>query len=167
MLHCRVMSSLLLLLDGRLLAFASPNPFIGERLWVQFSLLIEIALAGHCCAIPDTNANIYFRRLGSSSGSPWFGASVDSQRLVMSAGRYPAQTNYLYMTYNASEHDLPDSAGGTIVLGSGAYRIGSSVEFDYATVITARTLIDNNQRTYMLNYNPETVSTDYDESDKL
>jgi carbamoyl-phosphate synthase large subunit/carbamoyl-phosphate synthase small subunit len=83
-------------------------------------------------------------------------------------GEWEAQTNYLYLTYNGEENDIKfDQGEGTLVVGSGTYRIGSSVEFDYATVITARTLMDNGQRTYMLNYNPETVSTDYDESDKL
>ncbi|TMW60483.1 hypothetical protein Poli38472_000525 [Pythium oligandrum] len=85
------------------------------------------------------------------------------------AAEYPAQTNYLYMTYNGQEHDVPaqDPNNGVMVLGSGAYRIGSSVEFDWCAVSCIRTLRKLGRRAVMLNYNPETVSTDYDECDQL
>ena len=83
------------------------------------------------------------------------------------AGEFPASTNYLYMTYNGSEHDITFDDHGTMVLGSGVYRIGSSVEFDWCSVRAIRTLRDNGYKTVMVNYNPETVSTDYDEADKL
>ncbi|MCR4438975.1 MAG: carbamoyl-phosphate synthase (glutamine-hydrolyzing) large subunit [bacterium] len=84
------------------------------------------------------------------------------------AAEYPAQTNYLYLTYNGSEDDVP--AGheqAVMVLGSGAYRVGSSVEFDWCCVSTVHTLRQLGYRTIMVNYNPETVSTDYDECDRL
>ncbi len=84
------------------------------------------------------------------------------------AAEYPAQTNYLYFSYNGMEDDIDfreDNA--VIVLGSGVYRIGSSVEFDWCCVNAVKTLKDSGYHTVMLNYNPETVSTDYDECDKL
>jgi len=83
------------------------------------------------------------------------------------AAEYPAQTNYLYMTYNASEHDITFNDHGVIVLGSGCYRIGSSVEFDWCAVSAIRTLRQIGQKSVVINYNPETVSTDYDECDRL
>ncbi|UCF33365.1 MAG: carbamoyl-phosphate synthase (glutamine-hydrolyzing) large subunit [Phycisphaerales bacterium] len=84
------------------------------------------------------------------------------------AAEYPARTNYLYLTYHGREHDVSfDTPGGVLVLGSGAYRIGSSVEFDWCCVNTVRTLRELGYSTAMLNCNPETVSTDYDECDRL
>ena len=86
------------------------------------------------------------------------------------AGEFPAATNYLYTTYNGSEHDVefPELGnGGKMVLGSGAYRIGSSVEFDWCSVAAIRTLRELGHKTVVVNYNPETVSTDYDECDRL
>ena len=81
---------------------------------------------------------------------------------------YPAQTNYLYLTYNGTEDDIAfGEKNSVIVLGSGAYCIGSSVEFDWCCVITVLTLKKLNYNTIMINYNPETVSTDYNECDKL
>ncbi len=84
------------------------------------------------------------------------------------AAEYPARSNYLYLTYNGQEDDIEFGQGqSVIVLGSGAYRIGSSVEFDWCCVNTVRTLRDTNRRTIMINHNPETVSTDYNECDAL
>ena len=85
------------------------------------------------------------------------------------AAEYPAQTNYLYVTYNAVAHDIdfPKDDLGVVVLGSGAYRIGSSVEFDWCSVNAANTIRQNGLRSIMINYNPETVSTDYDMCDRL
>ena len=83
------------------------------------------------------------------------------------AAEFPAQTNYLYMTYNAVEHDIAFKDHGVMVLGSGVYRIGSSVEFDWCAVRAIRTLRSRGHKTVMVNYNPETVSTDYDEADRL
>jgi carbamoyl-phosphate synthase large subunit len=81
---------------------------------------------------------------------------------------YPAATNYLYLTYNGDTDDVTfEEAGGVIILGPGAYRIGSSVEFDWCCVSTAHALRKLGYRTLMVNHNPETVSTDYDECDRL
>ena len=89
------------------------------------------------------------------------------KRIDTLAAEFPAYTNYLYTTYNASEHDVDFDEHGTMVLGSGVYRIGSSVEFDWCAVTCARSLRDQGVRTIMVNYNPETVSTDFDEADRL
>ncbi|MDP1621762.1 MAG: carbamoyl-phosphate synthase (glutamine-hydrolyzing) large subunit [Bacteroidales bacterium] len=85
------------------------------------------------------------------------------------AAEYPAKTNYLYLTYNASEHDIvpEQDSRSVIVLGSGAYRIGSSVEFDCCCVDAVNAIKGMDYRTVMINYNPETVSTDYDVCDRL
>ena len=84
------------------------------------------------------------------------------------AAEYPARTNYLYMTYNGEEDDIKfDIKNSVVVLGSGAYRIGSSVEFDWCCVNAVMTLRNLKYNTIMINYNPETVSTDYDVCDRL
>ncbi|KAK3079356.1 hypothetical protein LTS18_005061 [Coniosporium uncinatum] len=83
------------------------------------------------------------------------------------AAEFPAFTNYLYLTYNGTEHDVTFHDRGVMVLGSGVYRIGSSVEFDWCSVRAIRTLREQGYKTVMVNYNPETVSTDYDEADRL
>eukprot|EP00984_Skeletonema_dohrnii_P023432 scaffold12521_cov125-Skeletonema_dohrnii-CCMP3373.AAC.5 len=83
------------------------------------------------------------------------------------AAEYPAETNYLYTTYHGSEDDVESSNGGVVVLGSGAYRIGSSIEFDWCGVSAIRTLRQIGKSATVINYNPETVSTDYDECDRL
>ncbi|KAF8551994.1 carbamoyl-phosphate synthase, partial [Imleria badia] len=100
------------------------------------------------------------------------------KRIDTLAAEYPAHTNYLYTTYNASAHDVTFDEHGTMVLGSGVYRIGSSVEFDWCAVTCTRTLREMGDavsgdgksvggKTIMVNYNPETVSTDFDEADRL
>ncbi len=84
------------------------------------------------------------------------------------AAEYPARTNYLYLTYHGAEDDVSASdPAPVLVLGSGPYRIGSSVEFDWCCVNAVRTLRELGYPTIMLNCNPETVSTDYDECDRL
>lgn len=87
------------------------------------------------------------------------------------AGEFPAQTNYLYTTYAGTEHDVPTytqvQEKKILVLWSGAYRIGSSVEFDRCSVNVLKTLKQHGYKTIMLNFNPETVSTDYTSSDSL
>ena len=84
------------------------------------------------------------------------------------AAEFPAYTNYLYLTYNAIRDDISFTDSNVVmILGSGAYRIGSSVEFDWSCVNCSQTLRRLGYNTIMLNYNPETVSTDYDESDFL
>ena len=85
------------------------------------------------------------------------------------AAEYPAQTNYLYLTYSAVAHDVQyeNDHRSVVVLGSGAYRIGSSVEFDWCGVQALATIRREGYRGVMINYNPETVSTDYDMCDRL
>lgn len=89
------------------------------------------------------------------------------------AAEYPAKTNYLYLTYHGTEHDIEFGGKGSgkyksaVTLGSGAYCIGSSVEFDWCSVNAVKTLASKGYETIMVNYNPETVSTDYDSCDKL
>lgn len=85
------------------------------------------------------------------------------------AAEYPAQTNYLYLTYSGSENDVHylGDHRSVVVLGSGAYRIGSSVEFDWSGVQALNTIRKEGWRSVMINYNPETVSTDYDMCDRL
>ena len=85
------------------------------------------------------------------------------------AAEYPAKTNYLYLTYHGIENDIEFEKDdkSIIVLGSGAYRIGSSVEFDWSSVNALQTAKKEGYRSIMINYNPETVSTDYDISDRL
>ncbi len=85
------------------------------------------------------------------------------------AAEHPAVTNYLYLTYHGAEHDIEyeNDNKSVIVLGSGAYRIGSSVEFDWSSVNALKTIKKKGYRSVMINYNPETVSTDYDVCDRL
>ena len=85
------------------------------------------------------------------------------------AAEYPAQTNYLYLTYSGVAHDITFGSDkrSIVVLGSGAYRIGSSVEFDWCGVQALNTIRKEGYRSVMINYNPETVSTDYDMCDRL
>ncbi|WP_288205235.1 carbamoyl-phosphate synthase (glutamine-hydrolyzing) large subunit [uncultured Parabacteroides sp.] len=85
------------------------------------------------------------------------------------AAEYPAQTNYLYLTYSGTENDVQyiGDRRSIVVLGSGAYRIGSSVEFDWCGVQALNTIRKEGWRSVMINYNPETVSTDYDMCDRL
>ena len=85
------------------------------------------------------------------------------------AAEYPAQTNYLYLTYSGVAHDITFESDkrSIVVLGSGAYRIGSSVEFDWCGVQALNTIRKEGYRSVMINYNPETVSTDYDMCDRL
>ena len=105
---------------------------------------------------------IAVRRLRREAGITPFVKQIDTV-----AAEFPAHTNYLYLTYNASESDVSFEDHGVMVLGSGVYRIGSSVEFDWCSVRAIRTLRACGYKTVMVNYNPETVSTDYDEADKL
>ncbi|KAL1901872.1 Carbamoyl-phosphate synthase [Sporothrix stenoceras] len=105
---------------------------------------------------------IAVRRLRLEAGiHPWV------KQIDTVAAEFPAFTNYLYLTYNASAHDLTFEDKGVMVLGSGVYRIGSSVEFDWCSVRAIRTLRAAGMKTVMVNTNPETLSTDYDEADRL
>ncbi len=91
------------------------------------------------------------------------------KRIHTIASDHPELTNYLYLTYGDTEHDIPffKNTKSVVVLGSGAYRIGSSVEFDWCTVNATQTARKLGYKSIMINYNPETVSTDYDMCDRL
>ncbi|KAK0637320.1 hypothetical protein B0T17DRAFT_613923 [Bombardia bombarda] len=109
----------------------------------------------------DSN-ELAVRRMRLEAGITPFVKQIDTV-----AAEFPAVTNYLYLTYNASDHDISFDDHGVMVLGSGVYRIGSSVEFDWCTVRAIRTLRECKFKTMMINCNPETISTDYDEADRL
>lgn len=98
-----------------------------------------------------------------------FGITPVVKQIDTLAAEYPAQTNYLYLTYNGIENDVTylHDHRSIVVLGSGAYRIGSSVEFDWCSVNALLTVKKEGWRSVMINYNPETVSTDYDMCDRL
>jgi len=109
-------------------------------------------------------ANLRVRALRKSLGVVPVVKQIDTL-----AAEYPAQTNYLYLTYNGRENDVNylHDHRSIVVLGSGAYRIGSSVEFDWCSVNALLTVKREGWRSVMINYNPETVSTDYDICDRL
>lgn len=96
-----------------------------------------------------------------------FGIRPWVKKIDTLAAEFPADTNYLYTTYNASSHDVTFEDKGTVILGSGVYRIGSSVEFDWCAVSATQALRAMGEKTVMINYNPETYSTDFDTADKL
>ncbi len=97
-----------------------------------------------------------------------FGIRPSILQIDTLAAEFPSDTNYLYMTYNAQHSDVtPLGDEGVVVLGSGPYRIGSSVEFDWTSVSTVEALKKHHKRAVIINCNPETVSTDYDTSDRL
>ncbi|KAK4201304.1 putative carbamoyl-phosphate synthase arginine-specific large chain [Triangularia verruculosa] len=111
-------------------------------------------------AVNSTEDEIRARRLE-------FGIRPWVKKIDTLAAEFPADTNYLYTTYNASTHDITFEDKGTLILGSGVYRIGSSVEFDWCAVSATRALQAMGQKTIMINFNPETTSTDFDEADRL
>ncbi|OCB88490.1 carbamoyl-phosphate synth [Sanghuangporus baumii] len=132
---------------------------------VSRKLLIQAKQMGFSdrqLAICFKSTELAVRRLRQEFGISPFVKQIDTV-----AAEFPALTNYLYTTYNAVEHDINFDDHGVVVLGSGVYRIGSSVEFDWCAVRAIRTLRDQGIKTIMVNYNPETVSTDYDEVDRL
>ncbi|KAI9806816.1 MAG: carbamoyl-phosphate synthase (glutamine-hydrolyzing) cpa2 [Piccolia ochrophora] len=96
-----------------------------------------------------------------------FGVRPFVKKIDTLAAEFPADTNYLYTTYNATSHDVTFNDHGIVILGSGVYRIGSSVEFDWCAVNCTLALKDIGKKTVMINYNPETYSTDFDTADKL
>ncbi|KAJ6172700.1 Carbamoyl-phosphate synthase arginine-specific large chain [Penicillium chermesinum] len=96
-----------------------------------------------------------------------FGITPFVKKIDTLAAEFPADTNYLYTTYNATSHDVTFDDHGTLILGSGVYRIGSSVEFDWCAVNATLSLRNMGKKTVMVNYNPETYSTDFDTADKL
>ena len=109
--------------------------------------------------VGSTEDDVRARRLG-------YGVRPFVKKIDTLAAEFPADTNYLYTTYNASSHDVTFDDHGTIILGSGVYRIGSSVEFDWCAVNAAVALRKMGKKTVMINYNPETYSTDFDTADR-
>lgn len=117
---------------------------------------------GRCLGMPRKTCELVVRAARKRLGiTPWV------KQIDTLAAEFPAQTNYLYMTYVGDEHDLDFEDKGVMVLGCGAYRIGSSCEFDWCAVSCMRTLKAQGYKGVMVNYNPETVSTDFDECDRL
>ncbi|KAI1173810.1 hypothetical protein F4777DRAFT_556376 [Nemania sp. FL0916] len=121
-------------------------------------IAMALNVGGH--EVSEYDVRAYRKSLGIH---PWV------KRIDTLAAEFPADTNYLYTTYNASSHDVVLEPGHdqTIILGSGVYRIGSSVEFDWCAVSATQALRKQGKKTIMINYNPETYSTDYDVSDRL
>mmetsp|Transcript_4273 Transcript_4273/g.9416 ORF Transcript_4273/g.9416 Transcript_4273/m.9416 type:complete len:1504 (+) Transcript_4273:202-4713(+) len=140
-----------------LTAFTDKEMLAGKQLGFSDVQIADLLMKG---GEKVTEAEVRQQRLNANIKP--FSKQIDTL-----AAEYPAQTNYLYMTYHASEDDVAGDSKSTIVLGSGSYRIGSSVEFDWCGVSTIRALRQMGHRSTMINYNPETVSTDYDECDQL
>jgi carbamoyl-phosphate synthase large subunit len=138
-----------------------------ELLHAKINGFSDFQLARHVIK-PDnksiTEAMLSVRRYRKSKGIVPYVKQIDTL-----AAEYPAVTNYLYLTYSGIEHDIwhENDKRSVVVLGSGAYRIGSSVEFDWCSVNAINTIRREGLRGVMINYNPETVSTDYDMCDRL
>ncbi len=119
--------------------------------------------------LEDTNSNMEKEMLAVRNYRKKIGVLPSVKRINTVASEHPDLTNYLYLTYDGSDHDIPyiHNKKSVIVLGSGAYRIGSSVEFDWCSVNAVQTARKLGYKSIMINYNPETVSTDYDMCDRL
>ena len=130
--------------------------------FTDFQIARAVGLEEECKKMHEAMRIV--RRLRKS-----FGILPVVKQIDTLAAEYPAQTNYLYVTYSgvASDVTFPNDRNSVIVLGSGAYRIGSSVEFDWCGVQALNTIRRQGYRSIMINYNPETVSTDYDMCDRL
>ena len=141
------------------------SPELMRRAKVQGFSDFQIARAVLKHTIKDMDAaQLEVRELRKSMGITPVVRQIDTL-----AAEYPARTNYLYLTYDGHRHDVSFEEGdkSVIVLGSGAYHIGSSVEFDWCGVSALKTIKEEGYHSIMINYNPETVSTDYDMSDRL
>lgn len=119
--------------------------------------------------LEDEMANMHQAMLVVRNLRKQYGILPVVKQIDTLAAEYPAQTNYLYMTYSGVSHDISyeQDKRSIVVLGSGAYRIGSSVEFDWCGVQALHTIRREGYHSVMINYNPETVSTDYDMCDRL
>ncbi len=119
--------------------------------------------------LEDEMANMHQAMLVVRNLRKQYGILPVVKQIDTLAAEYPAQTNYLYMTYSGVSHDISyeQDKRSIVVLGSGAYRIGSSVEFDWCGVQALHTIRREGYRSVMISYNPETVSTDYDMCDRL
>ena len=141
------------------------SPELMRRAKVQGFSDFQIARAVLKHTIKDMDAaQLEVRELRKSMGVTPVVRQIDTL-----AAEYPAKTNYLYLTYDGHRHDVSFEEGdkSVIVLGSGAYHIGSSVEFDWCGVSALKAIKEEGYHSIMINYNPETVSTDYDMSDRL
>ena len=130
--------------------------------FTDFQIARAIGLEGECKSMHEALLLVRNRR-------KQMGILPVVKQIDTLAAEYPAQTNYLYVTYSgvASDIQFENDKKSIIVLGSGAYRIGSSVEFDWCGVQALNTIRKEGWRSVMINYNPETVSTDYDMCDRL
>ena len=156
-------------IDERMKALKSINNLDKELLreakvygFTDFQIARAVGLEAELHSM--AKAGLVVRNLRKSYGILPYVKQIDTL-----AAEYPAQTNYLYITYSAVAHDINflGDKRSIIVLGSGAYRIGSSVEFDWCGVQALQTIRKEGYRSVMINYNPETVSTDYDMCDRL
>ena len=156
-------------IDERMKALKSINNLGKEQLreakvygFTDFQIARAVGLEAELHSM--AKAGLVVRNLRKSYGILPYVKQIDTL-----AAEYPAQTNYLYITYSAVAHDINflGDKRSIIVLGSGAYRIGSSVEFDWCGVQALQTIRKEGYRSVMINYNPETVSTDYDMCDRL
>ncbi|EDN06097.1 carbamoyl-phosphate synthase [Histoplasma capsulatum] len=138
---------------------------IGSLFGIQKDMMLKAKKMGFsdkqiALCVGSTEDDVRARRK-SFGIRPWV------KKIDTLAAEFPADTNYLYTTYNATSHDVTFDDHGTIILGSGVYRIGSSVEFDWCAVNAALSLRNMGKKTVMINFNPETYSTDFDTADKL
>lgn len=138
---------------------------IGSLFGIQNEMMLRAKKLGFsdkqiALLVGSTEDDVRARRTG-------FGIRPWVKRIDTLAAEFPADTNYLYTTYNASSHDVSFDDHGTLILGSGVYRIGSSVEFDWCAVNATLSLRNMGKKTVMINYNPETYSTDFDTADRL
>ncbi|UYZ63328.1 carbamoyl-phosphate synthase (glutamine-hydrolyzing) large subunit [Hymenobacter weizhouensis] len=125
---------------------------------------IAVLLLGENSATSNVKANELLVRARRQA----LGVRPVVKQIDTLAAEFPARTNYLYLTYHGTENDLArETAKSVAVLGSGVYRIGSSVEFDWCGVQAVQTVAEEGYKSIIINYNPETVSTDYDVSDRL
>lgn len=156
-------------IDERMKALKSINNLDKELLreakvygFTDFQIARAVGLENELHSM--AKAGLVVRNLRKSYGILPYVKQIDTL-----AAEYPAQTNYLYLTYAGVAHDITFERDkrSIIVLGSGAYRIGSSVEFDWCGVQALQTIRKEGYRSVMINYNPETVSTDYDMCDRL
>lgn len=156
-------------IDERMKALKSINNLDKELLreakvygFTDFQIARAVGLENELHSM--AKAGLVVRNLRKSYGILPYVKQIDTL-----AAEYPAQTNYLYLTYAGVEHDITfeHDKRSIVVLGSGAYRIGSSVEFDWCGVQALNTIRKEGYRSVMINYNPETVSTDYDMCDRL
>ncbi|KAL9621828.1 MAG: hypothetical protein Q9160_003801 [Pyrenula sp. 1 TL-2023] len=139
---------------------------IGSLFGIRAELMIKAKKMGFsdkqiALCVGSSELDVRSRRINNFGIRPWV------KKIDTLAAEFPADTNYLYTTYNASSHDVTFDDHGTIILGSGVYRIGSSVEFDWCAVNATLSLRQMGKKTVMINYNPETYSTDFDTADKL